>query len=123
LFVALVRSRHRFSYVEDLDAYIFAILRHAVGRRLTQRQSERRAMQRLALMPSQRGAPATVEETDLDGALASLPLEQREIVALKIDADLTFAQIAEILKTSPNTVASRYRYALEKLRNILKESP
>jgi len=36
-----------------------------------------------------------------------------------IDAGLTFAEIAAVTGTSLNTAASRYRYALEKLRTAL----
>jgi len=55
----------------------------------------------------------------LERALAALPREQREVVALKIDGGLTFAQVAEVLGISPNTAASRYRYALGRLRDRL----
>jgi DNA-directed RNA polymerase specialized sigma24 family protein len=41
--------------------------------------------------------------------------------SMKIDGGLTFAQIAGVLKVSPNTAASRYRYALAKLRERLGE--
>jgi RNA polymerase sigma-70 factor (ECF subfamily) len=51
-----------------------------------------------------------------------LPCEQREVVLLKIDGELTFAQIAVVMGTSINTAASRYRYALEKLRTELETS-
>ena len=51
--------------------------------------------------------------------VARLPQEQREVVALKIDGGLTFAEIGEALSISANTAASRYRYALEKLRDSL----
>jgi RNA polymerase sigma-70 factor, ECF subfamily len=53
----------------------------------------------------------------LDVALRQLPDEQREVVVLKIWGELTFAQIAETLGAPLNTVAARYRYALDKLRN------
>lgn len=52
-------------------------------------------------------------------ALKSLPFEQREAVTLKIHSQLTFREIAELLEISTNTVQSRYRYALEKLRSLL----
>ena len=42
------------------------------------------------------------------------------MVALKIDGRLTFAQIAQATGVSINTAASRYRYALEKLRTGLQ---
>lgn len=48
-------------------------------------------------------------------ALRTLPTEQSEVVVLKIWEDLTFAQIGEVLEVSLSTVASRYRYAMEKL--------
>lgn len=48
-------------------------------------------------------------------ALRTLPPEQAEVVVLKIWEEMTFAQIGEILDTSPNTVASRYQYAMAKL--------
>ncbi|MBS0660200.1 MAG: sigma-70 family RNA polymerase sigma factor [Verrucomicrobia bacterium] len=53
------------------------------------------------------------------GALDGLPEEQRLVVQLKIWDELTFAEIAEVLGISPNTAASRWRYALEKLRAAL----
>ncbi len=52
-------------------------------------------------------------------ALRSLPTEQAEVVVLKIWEEMTFAQIAEILEISPGTVASRYRYAMQKLAQKL----
>ena len=54
-------------------------------------------------------------------ALKRLPAAQAEVVALKIWEEMTFAQIAEISGESPNTVASRYRYALEKLSHHLQQ--
>ena len=52
-------------------------------------------------------------------AIRTLPPEQAEVVVLKIWEELTFAQIAEILDASPNTVASRYQYAMAKLSQRL----
>jgi RNA polymerase sigma-70 factor, ECF subfamily len=57
----------------------------------------------------------------LEEAVLQLPSEQREVLALKIWSDLTFADIATQLELSPNTVASRYRYALVNLRQKLAE--
>ena len=52
--------------------------------------------------------------------LKSLPQSQYEVVILKHWEDLTFAEIAEALGLSQNTVASRYRYAMEKLQRSLE---
>ncbi len=55
----------------------------------------------------------------LAGALPALPAEQREVVVLKVWGDLTFEQIGQQLEISPNTAASRWRYAMEALRRLV----
>jgi len=51
--------------------------------------------------------------------LAELPPEQREAIVLKIWHEYTFDEIGQLLGISPNTVAGRYRYGLQKLRACL----
>jgi RNA polymerase sigma-70 factor (ECF subfamily) len=51
--------------------------------------------------------------------LQKLPPDQREVIVLKIWHEHTFEEISELLETSPNTVAGRYRYGMEKLRACL----
>lgn len=69
------------------------------------------------------GAVAAPDAQRLAGALAealkTLPDAQRTIAQLKLWDGLTFEQIAEIQNIPLNTAASRYRYALEKLRTLL----
>jgi RNA polymerase sigma-70 factor, ECF subfamily len=55
----------------------------------------------------------------IEDALRRLPPEQREVLVLKIWGELTFDQIGAELDLSPNTAASRYRYALATLRHEL----
>jgi RNA polymerase sigma-70 factor (ECF subfamily) len=55
----------------------------------------------------------------LEAALASLPADQREVFWLKERSGLSLGEIAEITGVSQNTVKSRLRYALEKLRATL----
>lgn len=56
----------------------------------------------------------------LEAAVKRLPEEQREVVTLKIWGELGFREIAEVLGISINTAASRYRYALKKLSQMLE---
>jgi RNA polymerase sigma-70 factor, ECF subfamily len=51
--------------------------------------------------------------------LARLPQAQREAIVLKFWHGYTYQQIGQILGLSPNTVASRYRYGIDQLRNAL----
>lgn len=61
----------------------------------------------------------TLQERAAMKRLAELPVEQREAIVLKIWHRHTFEEIGELLGISPNTVAGRYRYGLQKLRASL----
>jgi RNA polymerase sigma-70 factor (ECF subfamily) len=120
LFLELARSRHRLARITELDAYIFTMLRHAVSRRRRRRDVDRRAIDAVARQRAEAGAfttqPAETVDDELTAAVVALPAAQREVLALKVDGGLTFAEIAAMIGTSINTAASRYRYAIEKIR-------
>jgi len=64
-------------------------------------------------------APEPISAEDrlaLDAGIRALPPEQREVIHLHVFEGLTFKEVALATGEAPNTVASRYRYALEKLR-------
>jgi RNA polymerase sigma-70 factor (ECF subfamily) len=119
LFAALVRSRLRLAHVRDLPAYLFASLRRLVMRRAVGRRDEPASLP--ADCPGRPPAPEDPRSEALARALRSLSPEQREVIALKIEGQLSFAQIGQVLSVSPNTAASRYRYALEHLRDRLTD--
>ncbi len=120
VFVGLARAGPALAAVDNLRAYLFTALRHAAAK-----SAARTAAARRAPLPDDLAATAPRPPADadrLERALAALPAAQRELVALKVDGGLTFAEIAACLGISPNTAASRYRYALEKLRAALGEA-
>lgn len=55
----------------------------------------------------------------LSEAMAQLPPEQREAVALHLGAGMSFPEVARVQNASVNTVQGRCRYGLEKLRSLL----
>lgn len=55
------------------------------------------------------------------GLIRQLPAEQRDAFLLKEEAGLSLAEIAELSATSLETVKSRLRYALIKLRSGMEE--
>lgn len=61
------------------------------------------------------------DQQRLQAALADLPLEQREVFLLRAHADLELQEIAELTATPMETVKSRLRYALQKLRRLLAD--
>ena len=62
-------------------------------------------------------------DSDQSGRLTQLlgrvTYEQREVIVLHLHHEMRFKEIAEALGISINTVQSRYRYGLEKLRSIM----
>ena len=60
------------------------------------------------------------EELDtLNNSMAQLPYHQREVVVLHVQGGMKFKAIAKSQNVSINTVQSRYRYGLDKLRSLL----
>ena len=67
------------------------------------------------------GDPGETEfAEELSKALGELPADQRTVAHLKLWEKLTFEEIASTLEISTNTAASRYRYAIDKLRERLR---
>lgn len=121
VFVGVVRARRQLRNVENLRAYLFTALRRAALRLAASRRERSLSPEELLGLPApQTKGPDSEQALRLERALQKLPAEQREVVVLKIDGELTFAEIAAVLGISPNTAASRYRYALEKLRAALE---
>jgi RNA polymerase sigma-70 factor (ECF subfamily) len=52
-------------------------------------------------------------------ALAQIPYEQREVIVLRIKADMKYQQIAKIQGVTYGAVQARYRRGIEQLRSIL----
>lgn len=101
----------------DAKAYLFACVRNAVLNARKVRQRDVALDPECAWFePPHRDFAA---ELNLRRALWELPGDQREVTILHVWGELTFAQIAEVLSISANTAASRYRYALVKLREAL----
>ncbi|MGE8362032.1 RNA polymerase sigma factor [Pseudomonas sp.] len=61
------------------------------------------------------------DQARLQAALDDLPAEQREVFLLRAHGDLELHEIAELTRTPAETVKSRLRYALQKLRRLLAD--
>lgn len=124
VFVSLVRSRERLKDIEDLTAYLFASLRRAAARIAVRRArlpAETKDLEQAVDARTEPFGASGVDEDKLERAIGALPRQQREVLALKVEGELTFSEIGRTLAVSVNTAASRYRYALEKLRDAMKD--
>lgn len=126
VFVRIVRKRHRLAGARRLDAYVYRIARNEASRLLGRRQRDHVAgvppatRRRDAFgTGSQSRNEASELAEELQAALERLPQPQREVIVMKIYRQKTFLEIAGLLGLSANTVASRYRYGMEKLRTLL----
>lgn len=120
---AFVRVWRRQHSVEN-RGLLYATVRSTALDRL---RSDQRRVRREATVALEAEPHCEPQFTELDesqqllaAAVERLPDDQREVVTLKIWNELTFAEIAEALEISPNTAASRYRYALGALRKTLQ---
>jgi RNA polymerase sigma-70 factor (ECF subfamily) len=102
---------------QDPRPYLYRALRNVA---LNLRRGEIRASERRSAGPLFEAPPELHEgRIVLEAALGELPEEQRQVVLLRVWGEMTIEEAAEVLCVSPNTVASRYRYALAKLREQL----
>jgi RNA polymerase sigma-70 factor, ECF subfamily len=101
----------------DKKAYVFACIRNAALNEIKVQQRNTVLEPEVAWFePPDRDYAA---ELNLRRALCTLPDDQRQVIVLHAWGELTFAQIASLLDISSNTAASRYRYALAKLRESM----
>ena len=70
-------------------------------------------------VPTDEAAEAGTLRERLAAAVDRLPEDQREVFLLRQLAGLSFREIGETVGIPENTVKSRMRYALEKLRGDL----
>jgi RNA polymerase sigma-70 factor (ECF subfamily) len=125
VFSKFIESRERLKLAGSLKSYLATCVVNLARDRLRARK----------LQPCQLGETIAVvdtngpercaifgeEATGLTRAMAQLAYEQQEVIMLHIRGGMKFREIAGLQKVSINTVKSRYRYGLEKLRAILSE--
>ena len=124
LFVNIVRRRRVLARARHLDAYLYRMAANEATSFLRGRRSERHSATRgepwLIVRENHQRQYDLAEQMQI--ALGRLPWPQREVVVLKVYRAKTFQEIARLLGVSVNTAASRYRYGMERLRNLLKDS-
>jgi RNA polymerase sigma factor (sigma-70 family) len=123
VFVAFAQSRRSFQMWGSLSGYLAtSVVNRARDYRRRQRRQAGKAVElRTVAHPSgPEQAVILSEQTKLLAqAVAELPQEQREVVLLRLNAGMKFREIAKLQQMSVNTVLSRYRYGLERLRFLL----
>ena len=125
VFLKIVEHKQRLLKVNQIRNYLFIITRNEAISYL--RESERYIKSikewETFFVPWSESDELSPDDTrEIARALGKLPNDQREVIYLKIYENLTFDAIAKVLGISPNTIASRYRYGMDKLRKHLNGS-
>jgi len=104
--------------VAEIRPYLFRAIRNSASNH----QRDRSREVELSRQEPWFRNPGTSPEAELElrSALCELPLEQREVLLMHIWGGLTFGEVAAVLAVSPNTIASRYRYALTAIKRRLQ---
>lgn len=121
---AFMRLHDRWPRIRDTD-FPVAYLRTTVLNLVRSRQRHLRVVRRYlppteTYMPSAEDSVVTLaEHTALVDALHSLAPRRREVLVLRYWLDLSEAQIAQTMNTSPGTVKSQLSRGLTALRELL----
>ena len=124
VFVSFAQSAGRLRLEGSLKAYLATCVVNRLRDRIRARQrqpvplDEANSICSKAIGP-ELSAVCSEDLQQLSRAIAQLPYEQKEVILLHLYGDMMFKQIAKSQQVSINTVQSRYRYALGKLRSLL----
>jgi RNA polymerase sigma-70 factor (ECF subfamily) len=125
-FVRLVRGRARLARVDNLVAYVFTVARNEAARHAGRRARHRQRYTPLAAADLFHDTDDALRRETAEAVVAALRQisdDQREVVELKVYGGLTFREIAEITGVPLQTAATRYRSALERLREWFTRQP
>ena len=124
MFVKLARDEKLLAGVREERAFLIRLAHNAAIDLMRRRGTRERTKENFAESTSPFAATGDPDEKifreELAAALGELPADQRAVAHLKLWGGLTFAEIAAALEIPPNTAASRYRYALDKMRGRLR---
>jgi RNA polymerase sigma-70 factor, ECF subfamily len=125
VFVSFAQTARKFALRGSLKGYLAICIANeardrnrAVRRQSTVALDHAEPIRSGADGPEQSAATQELAQRVIE-AMARLPDEQREVILLHLQSQLRFRQIARLQGVSVNTIQSRYRYGMEKLRSIM----
>ena len=126
VFVALAQNIASFELTGSLKAYLARCVTNRIRDLMRTNRSRSKALspEQACSVEQDLNEPSLLVACNeelrlLSSALAELPYEQREVIALHIHGQMRFRVIAKSLGISVNTVKGRYRYGIQKMRSIL----
>lgn len=124
VFVSLVQFAPRLRLRGSLKSYLATCVANRIRNLGKQRGQQAVSLEHAEQVcdhsqQPQRQVMSVEAAESINRSLAQLPYEQREVIVLHLQGGLRFKTIAKEQDLSINTVQSRYRYGLDKLRSLL----
>ena len=116
----LLKLARTLGHIDDVERYLICAVRNACIDYMRRRPPVIMAdLEEAVQIAEDSGAEKEIHDEFecINRLLQTIPPEQAEIVRLHCTDGLTFRQIAEVLEMTEATVKSRYRYAINKIRN------
>ena len=124
VFCRFIESREKIKLAGNLKSYLGTCVVNLARDRLRARKLQPCELGETTVVDTSRPEDWAIfgeEARNLRHAIAQLAYEQQEVIMLHLRGGMKFREIAGLQEISINTVKSRYRYGLEKLRVILSE--
>ena len=113
-------EREKFRRVKQVDAYLFRMIANLCNDHLRKRSNQVMDPLNDELVDDNAAVVAPRAELErIERLLAPLPAGQAEVIRLHVLDKLSFPDIAQMLQVPVATVKSRFRYGIEKLRELL----
>jgi RNA polymerase sigma-70 factor (ECF subfamily) len=124
VFVSFAEGISDFELTGSLKGYLARCVANSAKDALRARKRAKAVIGSIKTNPSTSRRPedaiaADEESRLLNNALNKLASQQRQVIILHLRGEMKLSEIADLQGVSVNTVKSRYRYGLEKLRYIL----
>ncbi len=123
VFGKIARDRKRLVCSAAAKSYLYAAVRNSSYSNLRSRRRRGELVKAWAdhfdpTCPD--SAISVIRSQVVRDAFCLLPTEQREVIVLRVYDEMSFKEIADAIGCRLNTVASRYRYAIARLRKALE---
>jgi RNA polymerase sigma-70 factor (ECF subfamily) len=125
VFVSFARTVRQVRFMKNLKGYLAACVANRARDKIRARARQAAANPHLArqgVIEGNNPEQCAIEQEELvrlRRAMTRVSYEQREVVILRIKAQMKFREIAKLQGVSTSTTCARYRYGLDRLRSML----
>ena len=124
VFVTFAQSSGTFKLRGSLKSYLATCALNRCRDQMRARKRQTLSLDEDTHIPSDFDPPdkrmiSNEQSRQVAGAMAQLPYEQREVIALHLNAAMKLRHIARLRNVPASTIKGRYRYGLQKLRSAL----